>query len=267
MVAANGGITDMLRVIDRYAFTNRLRDVDPAQKSSIVMVTILLCLLLDHPRVGWLVVAWMVGLAVWYARLPWRVVVAVVGSELTFLVISVISVAVSVSLTPPTASSGVWSVGPFWLSMSSESLDTAARLLSRALGSIAALNFLILTTPLVDLLEVVRRLWVPPLLVELMMLSYRAIFVLLDTLERMVTAQSGRLGYASWWSALRSSALIGSRLFVETYHRSKALDIALLARGFDGELRVLPLTYRHERRLWVIGGVMIVSLLWARWGA
>ncbi|MDW8404634.1 cobalt ECF transporter T component CbiQ [Chloroflexus sp.] len=255
----------MLRVIDRYAFANRLRAVDPAQKAGLAVLVILLCLTLDRPLVGWLALGWMLAVAIWYARIPWRVVIAVLGAESTFLALSVIGIAVSVSFDQPVAARWMTSLGPLWLSVSNESLQTALRLLSRALGSAAALNVLILTTPLVDLIELLRRLRAPALLIEVMTLSYRAIFVLLDTLEQMVTAQTARLGYASWRATLRSSALLGSRLFVVAYQRSQALETALHARGFTGEVRVLPLCYRIDRWLWPIGAAVVASLVVAGW--
>lgn len=255
----------MLRIIDQYAFANRLRAVDPLQKAALAGMTILLCLVLDRPLVGWLALGWMVIVTVWYARVPLRVAGAVVGAESVFLALSVIGIAVSVGNEPPAAALLAIPFGPLWLSATGASLQTALHVLSRALGSAAALNFLILTTPLIDLIELLRRLRAPALLIELMALSYRALFVLLDTLDQMVTAQTARLGYASWRATLRSSALLGSRLFIVAYQRSQALEVALTARGFVGELRVLPLSYTVDRQLWLIGMMIVVSLVAARW--
>ncbi|ABY35781.1 MAG TPA: cobalt ECF transporter T component CbiQ [Chloroflexus aurantiacus] len=262
MAAGDARIGDMLRVIDRYAFSNRLRNVDPAQKSGIALATILLCLLLDRPLVGWIATVWMVGIMAGYARIPLHVVIAVLTTESVFLVLSVVGIAVSVGFE---ASEAALRLGPLWIGFHHAALPLALQVFSRALGCTAALNFLVLTTPLVDLIELMHRLRVPALLVEVMMLSYRAIFVLLDTLEQMVTAQTARLGYTSWQSTLRSSALIGSRLFVIAYQRSQALEQALIGRGFDGDVRVLPLSYRTEQTLWLIGILIFVSLFLARW--
>ncbi|MGQ9611753.1 cobalt ECF transporter T component CbiQ [Chloroflexus sp.] len=252
----------MLRVIDRYAFSNRLRDVDPAQKSGIALSTILLCFMLDRPVVGWIATVWMVGIMVGYARIPLHVVIAVLTTEGVFLILSVVGIAVSIGFE---ASESALRLGPLWIGFHHASLPLALQVFSRALGCTAALNFLVLTTPLIDLIELMHRLRVPALLVDVMILSYRAIFVLLDTLEQMVTAQTARLGYTSWQSTLHSSALIGSRLFVIAYQRSQALERALIGRGFDGDVRVLPLSYRTEPTLWLIGILIFVSLLLARW--
>ncbi len=255
----------MLRTIDRYAFGNRLRMVDPAQKAAIAGIAILLCLWLDRPAVGLLTIGWMAGLAIGCAGIPLRVFVTVVGAESLFLGLSLVSIVVGVSLEWPGTAIIAWPLGPFWVSVSHESLAQAAHLLSRVLGCVTALNLLILTTPLVDVIELLRRLRAPLPLIEVMMISYRAIFVLLDTLDRMVTAQTARSGYDTWRASLRSAALAGSRLFVAAYQRSQALERALNSRGFSGELRVLPLAYQSDRRLALIGVAMTASLLIAGW--
>ncbi len=254
----------MLRVIDRYAFTNRLRTVDPAQKSGIALTTIVLCLMLDRPLVGGLALLWMIGLAIGYARVPWRVMMAVLSAESVFLVLSVIGIAVSLSFE---ASAHALQLGPIYLSIHRTSVLVALQVLSRALGCAAALNFLILTTPLIDLIDLLHRWRIPAIVIDIMMLSYRAIFLLLDTLERMVIAQKARLGYASWRATLRSSAIIGSRLFIAAYQRSRMLEQALIGRGFCGEVRVLPLRYRYDPVLWVFLAMMVITFGLARmWG-
>ncbi len=60
------------------------------------------------------------------------------------------------------------------------------------------MNFMAMTTPLVDMVDLFRRVGVPVILIDVMTLMYRFIFVLLDSLDRMYVAQNSRLGYRSW---------------------------------------------------------------------
>lgn len=252
-----------MQLIDRYAYNNALRRVDPAQKGGLAVLTILLCLVLNRPAVGFLAVAWMLALTTLWARVPALVFGRVLLTEGLFLLFSVVGVALSVSLGQPAAAAAAWRIGPLWFSTSSEALDLALRLLSRALGCAAALNFLILTTPLTDLIELLRRLRVPETLIELMMIIYRAIYVLLESLQRMRTAQDARLGYRDARRAMQSTALLGSQLLLDAYRRSKRLQIALESRGLDGPLRVLPLDYTFDWRAWWFAGALAASLVLA----
>lgn len=252
-----------MHLIDRYAYTSRIRRIDPAQKAALAVLVILLCLLLNRPAVGLVAVGWMAVLTVCWASVPWRVVGRVLVAEALFLVLAVVGVALSLSTAPPPATFRGIAVGPLWVSTSPASLALAALLASRALGCAAAMNFLALSTPLVDLVELLRRLCVPTGLIDLMSVMYRFVFVLLESMQRMYTAQQSRLGYATRRAAMRSSGLLASRLFVAAYQRSKRMQTALESRGYTGDLRVLPLAYHHDARVYALAAAVAGSLLLA----
>ncbi|MGB9753011.1 cobalt ECF transporter T component CbiQ [Roseiflexus castenholzii] len=249
-----------MRVIDRYAFGNALRDVDPAQKGTLALLAIILCLVLDRPAVGMLTLIWMLALTRWWAGVPLPASGSMLLTEGVFLSLSVVGVALNIGGSAPDAPLFAWRFGPIWVSATPESLMLAMRVLTRALGSASALNFLILTTPLIDLIELLRRTRLPEGVIDIMALTYRAIFVLLDSLERMATAQDARLGYSTARAALRSAALLGSRVFLDAYRRSQRMQVALESRGFDGMLRVLPLAYRRSPCVWLASVALTASL-------
>lgn len=254
-----------MELIDRYAYTNRLRQVDPAQKALLAGMVIGLCLLLNQPAVGLAAVAWMAGLAVLLAGLPAPVVGRVLLAEALFLLLAVLGVALSFSTAPLPAAFASVQLGPLWVGANADSLALAVLLVSRALGCAAAMNFLALTTPLIDMVELLRRLRTPPLLIDLMTIMYRFVFVLLASLQRMYTAQQSRLGYANRRAAMRSSGLLASRLFVDAYQRGTRMQIALESRGYSGELRVLPPAYQRDPRLHWFTLAITATLLLA-WG-
>jgi cobalt/nickel transport system permease protein len=256
-----------MEIIDRHAYNNRLRAVGPVYKVSLVGLTLILCLVLNNIAVGLLAILWMFCLAVLAARIPVRVFVSVLVAEGTFLALTTVGVALSVTVKDPSGvTEWAWRAGPLWLSSSAGRTHLAITLVARALGCTSAMNFLALTTPLVDLIELARRLHVPPVLVDMMTVIYRFIFVLLDSLEQMRTAQESRMGYASFRRGMSSVALLATRLFVETYQRSQRLQTALESRGYVDELRVLPTAYQGDWRLVASGVGIAASLMLARWG-
>jgi cobalt/nickel transport system permease protein len=148
---------------------------------------------------------------------------------------------------------------------SPEAVSQAIILVTRALGAASAMNFLALTTPLVDIVELLRRWHVPLILIDLMTVIYRFIFVLLETLNRIYIAQDSRLGYhTSYFRVMNSAAMLGSRLFIDAFQRSRRLQLALESRGYDGgDLRVLPSRYTFDHTLLWLGGAAVVSLVLA----
>ncbi|HEU4329059.1 MAG TPA: cobalt ECF transporter T component CbiQ [Roseiflexaceae bacterium] len=249
-----------MRLLDRYAYACAIRRVDPAQKAALALLAILLCLLLDRPAVGLLAVLWMLALAALWARVPAAVFVRVLCAEAAFLALSVLGVALSAGMGVP-AAVWAWRIGPLWVGSSPAALETTLRLVARALGCASALNFLILTAPMVDLIDLLRRLRVSETLIDVMMITYRAIFILLDSMGRMYAAQDARLGYRDARRALRSAALLASGLFLDAFRRSRRMQLALECRGMDGPLRVLPAQYVRDGRTPWLAAALAASLL------
>ena len=249
--------------IDHFIHSNRGRGVDPAQKGLLALLTLSLCLLLDRPAVGLLACVWMWAIVALWAGLPSHIFGRVLFGQGAFLLIGVAAIAATISLgSEPELPLSWWvQMGPMVIGTSLESMDRALSIATRALGCVAAMDFLVLTTPLVDIVDLLRRVRVPNILIDVVTLTCRFIFVLIDSVDRMHTAQDSRLGYSSLRSSMSSLGLLGSRLFVESYQRSKRLEIALESRGFAGDLRVLPASYRFDHTLWWLGLAVVASQL------
>jgi cobalt/nickel transport system permease protein len=252
-----------LHIIDQHAHHNRIRNLDPAYKAGLALTVLLLCLIFNKPLVGLMAVGWMYLLAVRLAGLEWRTFGRVVLVEGTFMILTTIGVVLSVSLTDPRGISP-WALrlGPLWFSSSPDSFYQGVTLVTRALGAASAMNFLALTTPLVDLLDLFRRWHLPAILVDIMVIIYRFIFVLLESLNTMYMAQDSRLGYqTSYWRVMNSAALLGSHLFMDAFQRSRRLQIALESRGYEGgNLQVLSVPYQSDPKIVWLGLVIVISL-------
>ena len=96
---------------------------------------------------------------------------------LAFLILGSAAVIVNISKTPLDAFA--FPVGDWYITGSRDSVTDGALLWAVALSAVSCLYFLSLNTTMTDILEVLRKLHVPPLLIELMLLIYRFIFVLL----------------------------------------------------------------------------------------
>ncbi len=73
----------------------------------------------------------------------------------------------------------------------------AGSLVGHALAGSAAVLLLAATTPMSDLLPALRRLRVPAAVVEVASVTYRLLFVLLESLRTIREAQTARMGYSS----------------------------------------------------------------------
>ena len=109
-------------------------------------------------------------------------------------------------------------------------------------------------------LEVLRKMRLPALLIELMMLIYRFIFLLLETASAIMTAQESRLGNRDYRTKVRSFGAMASTLFVQSMRRSDALYDALESRCYDGTIRVLS-QERPTKKKEIVGIALFESLL------
>ena len=136
------------------------------------------------------------------------------------------------------------------------------QLAARSLGALTALLFLALTTPMLDLIALLRRLKVPEVLLEIMVLCYRMLFVFSEALHNTQTAQAARLGYATPGLALRSLGSLTANLTLQIWQRSRDLHLAAQSRNNDGPLRFLEPEYANSRRdVWIagLGGAALIA--------
>ncbi|MFD1908553.1 CbiQ family ECF transporter T component [Paenibacillus rhizoplanae] len=88
------------------------------------------------------------------------------------------------------------------------------------------------TTPFSELLQVLRRLRMPQIVLELMLIMYRFLFLLSDAAHGLLLARRLRGGRRGYKAMLRETAAMAGALFGNTMHRYYGLSQGLLARGF-----------------------------------
>jgi cobalt/nickel transport system permease protein len=116
----------------------------------------------------------------------------------------------------------------------------AGSLIGHALAGSAAVLLLAVTTPMSDLLPALRRLRVPTAVVEVSSVTYRLLFVLLESLRTIREAQTARMGYSSLRRSYRSSGTLAAAVLTRSFDRARRLQVGLAGRGMETGLRVLP---------------------------
>jgi cobalt/nickel transport system permease protein len=224
--------------IDKYAYTSKLKQKDPMCKLVFSIVTLGVCLWADFVVLSVLIVLIMGWYTVRKGGIPLAVFIRLMLLPMTFLVVGVLTIALNISYD---RSAFLFYVSAFGthIGVSIAGMQSAVIVFFKSLGAVSCLYYLSLNTPMVDLLNALARIKIPKLFIELMGLIYRSIFVLLETVDTMITAQKSRVGYSSFSSGYRSLAVLAATLFIRSYKRSNELYTALEARGYEGEINVL----------------------------
>ena len=228
--------------IDTYAYSNTLKTVHPAEKFLFAMITLIVCLTSSTVITPLIVLPLMAGGIIIKAGIPGRFFVKLMLVPLSFLLLSVITIAFSVSTNPV----GFWlaqNIAGLTVGIRFPDLVTAVHLLIKSLGAVSCLYFLALTTPMTEIITVLGKMRVPVIITELMLLIYRFIFVFMEIATTIRRAQSSRLGYVSMKSSFRSLSQHFSALFGKVFLQSNELFDTMASRGYKGEIKVLAKKY------------------------
>lgn len=184
------------------------------------------------------------------------------------LALPILLAALPLVVTIPGTSLLAFTLGTWEFSASIPGLERFTSIALKSWISIQMAVLLTSTTPFPDILMAMRTLRIPRLLVAIFGLMWRYLFVFADEAMRLLRARAARSGATGnpafrtggsiGWRAQTAGGLAGN-LFVRSLERSERIYVAMLARGYDGEIRSLP-QVKMKTFNWAIlgiGGVML----------
>jgi cobalt/nickel transport system permease protein len=140
-------------------------------------------------------------------------------------------------------------LGAWTLTATAEGLARFVSIALKSWLSVQAAILLVSSTPFPELLQAMRAVGIPRLLVAMFGLMWRYLFVLVDEALRLMRARSARsgangdakkVGGSLAWRARVTGGMAGN-LFLRGIERSDRIYVAMLSRGYNGEIRALPL--------------------------
>jgi cobalt/nickel transport system permease protein len=153
-------------------------------------------------------------------------------------------------------------VGPWTLTVTQPGVERFISIALKSWISVQAAIVLSTTTAFPDLMVAMRAVRVPRLLVAIFGLMWRYLFVLADEALRLLRARQARSGVSDrpglktggsiTWRGRVAGGMAGN-LFLRAFERSDRIYMAMVSRGYDGEVRAAPLPALN-RRDWLILG-------------
>jgi cobalt/nickel transport system permease protein len=216
--------------VERLAHSNRWSGRHAGEKCALGGGLLALSLVLPPLPGAIFVLLAAVGAALGAARLPPGGYASILALPAGFLCMGTLTLAVS--LDP-------FGAGP-WLTVTAAGVAIALEAGLRALAATASLLLIVLTTPVHEVLGLLRRARLPAPICDIMLLIYRMAILTLDIAAAARRAQAGRLGYTGLARSVRSAGLLLANLLPRLLGRAERMQAGLAARAYDGELRVLP---------------------------
>ncbi|MGY2084103.1 cobalt ECF transporter T component CbiQ [Blastococcus sp. SYSU DS0539] len=232
--------------VDDAAWASAWRSRAPGDKL-LLCAGLLLCALALPPWPGAVLVgATAVAAALGPAKVPARTFGRAIRWPMTFIVVGSVTAVVTLD-----------GGGLGW---APDAADRAAALAGRAVAASAAVLLLATTTPMSDLLPLLRRLRVPPAVVEIASVTYRLLFVLLDSLGTVREAQAARMGWSTPRRSYRSAGMLAAAVLTRSWDRARRMQEGLAGRGMEDGLRVLPDARPSSRPFLALGLALPVAI-------
>lgn len=151
----------------------------------------------------------------------------------------VLLIAIFIPFFKPGEVAGSYNIWLWQVSVTYDGLLVLANVAIKAWLCILSLILLSATTKFADLLRGLKQLGIPKVIILILSFMYRYIFVLVDEVMRMRRARDSRNFGGGRLRQLRTLGNMLGTLFIRSYERGERVYAAMLARGFDGEVRSL----------------------------
>lgn len=224
--------------IDQFVYGNKLRHIHPLGKAIFVFIAMLIGLSVGKSVLHVLIMLVMYGLLYFQAKIPGRVLVKTFLVPLVFLLLGAGTIALTIS-TDSREMLVYFRIAPYHFGFSAGGLNLAIETSFKALSLISCLYLLAFTTPLPELIYVLKCLRIPRTLTDMMIVIYRFIFIFMVSVVRIYTAQSARSGYSSLSQSRTSLGILLANIWGKAFIRAKRVHHGLVARGYEEDLKVL----------------------------
>ncbi len=250
--------------IDQLAQQSGLSHVNPGCKVAFAAAALVLCVASPSPVPPLAALAAMAVLTIRWGRVPGSRYVSLLLLPAAFVAMSTAVILFDFSPLPQ----GLLDIPLFgrYLSVTAAGRADAVLTACRAMGAVSCLYFMSLTTPMHEIVGVLRRIHVPAVVIELMYLTYRFLFILLDRQQQRMTAADARLGFGGAKRSLHTYGSLWAGVLAESFRRASQCFDAMEARCYDGSLCFLeqekPLRAKH---LALAGGYLAAFGLLLYW--
>lgn len=218
--------------IDKFAHLNSpMHSWDPRVKIISISILIFSICLVRSLQAAFLGVCLAIAL-VFLSRIPFSFVFL----HLRWVLLFTLALSVTLCLTVP----GNLLLRLSFLSISREGVSLSLLISLRAIGA-ALLIFPMLGTTRFNLsLKALQKIKIPDKLIQLLMFTYRYIFLFLDE-ERRITMAANSRGWMKKtnFSTLKTVGSIAGMLLIRSFERTERIRDAMFSRGYDGRLKIL----------------------------
>ena len=210
-------------MMDKWAYSSALREKNPYSKLLFGIMNLLLCIICRSYLGSVAVFIGMMICVVGISKMPLKAYIKLLLMPVVFLLMSTITIIFEFGNIE--SAKVVITLAGGYIHATSSSITRGLTLFMSSFASISCLYFLAVTTPIIDMIQVLRSMHCPKILIELMFLIYRFIFLLFETGNAILVAQDCRLGHKDTKTSMISTSKMAAVLLVRAYQRQMLYSI------------------------------------------
>lgn len=252
-------------MINSVYVSENIKNINPNIKAVFALSIILLCVIFKEPLGCIFAISVMWVLIIKNCRLSRHLICHIVLWPVLFIAFSSFMVAFDITNYRGEMFS-LKIINSYFLTVNAEGLKKAVRLFFTSAASLSSMYFLSFTTPVNDIVYILKTIKCPKEITELFMLIYRFIFIVLNMAQSISIAQNCRLAQRTFKTRINSMALMLSSVFVLSYNKSLFMYNAMLSRCYSGDINFLNIEYESNRKfvfsaVFIVFTVILISVL------
>ena len=247
------------KTLEYYSYNSKINSWNPHLKFWYSMVLIVLGIILSNIYISISIVFICGFITIFLGKISLKKYIDFFKVPIIFLLISV--AVININFSKNITDFYYFNVGDLYIYTTDENIKKSCILFWRALSGVSSMYMLALSTPLNEIIYVMKKARTPQIIIELMYLVYRFIFIMRDSYKSMRKSIESRLGFRDYRTSLLSFGKIISNILIVSLRKSNSFYDAMESRCYRGEIRFFMKEKRINKKVIIGMGLSIIYLI------
>lgn len=247
------------KTLEYYSYNSKINSWNPHLKFWYSMVLIVLGIILSNIYISISIVFICGFITIFLGKISLKKYIDFFKVPIIFLLISV--AVININFSKNITDFYYFNVGDLYIYTTDENIKKSCILFWRALSGVSSMYMLALSTPLNEIIYVMKKARTPKIIIELMYLVYRFIFIMRDSYKSMRKSIESRLGFRDYRISLLSFGKIISNILIVSLRKSNSFYDSMESRCYKGEIRFFIKEKRINKKVIIGMGLSIIYLI------
>ena len=247
------------KTLEYYSYNSKINSWNPHLKFWYSMVLIVLGIILSNIYISISIVFICGFITIFLGKISLKKYIDFFKVPIIFLLISV--AVININFSKNITDFYYFNIGDLYIYTTDENIKKSCILFWRALSGVSSMYMLALSTPLNEIIYVMKKARTPKIIIELMYLVYRFIFIMRDSYKSMRKSIESRLGFRDYRTSLLSFGKIISNILIVSLRKSNSFYDAMESRCYRGEIRFFIKEKRINKKVIIGMGLSIIYLI------